>query len=103
MAPTPEERFKSAAELARALTFWLEGRSQFRMAHKPNIDHHDLRALPSRNQKAWSIRGNRIQTLALDDDRMTYLLFRRSFQGETRINLNVTAWPIDTEENISEF
>jgi len=105
MNPAPEERFKTAAEFERALTNFLEGKTQFRNAFRSSLDEDTVRILPRRSKSAWRIRRDGISTTdEAPEDRYSYLLLDREFPGDVRLSAYVMLHPTSADGmDASEF
>jgi serine/threonine protein kinase len=89
MAPRPENRIQSATEFCKALTFWLEGSTQFRERINKELTDLKFSTLPDNTKNRWNLKDNLIKTESQGKGKVSLLYINEPFFGDLSIEFNL--------------
>ncbi|MHC4870996.1 MAG: protein kinase domain-containing protein [Planctomycetota bacterium] len=104
LSPNPDDRFKTAHDLNRALEQWIEGKPRYRQVSKGPNEDAEYQVYPSRSAKLWHFEKDTVNTLKKDPKKESTVMFKREFHGDIKLAMDVIAYPKEIDSNeISEI
>lgn len=95
METAPTDRFETVRDFQRSLEFWMEGKTQYRRVDIGEYGKDKFIVRPAQTSNRWIMNESVVKTKSMGKGQMSRLFFRRAFDGDIRLSMNIRLLHVD--------